>query len=273
MQSESFEFKGDSIETKGSKLKFGSDSKISFASDANVKKKDTGMTGTGNLEVSIPAAAINSSCTGYQTADKNVLVVVYKEPSKGLSNTNNTITNTSMQLPPKSEKDMKPEELKAKEDLNKQFKDLGFDAQKTEGVRTETANQTSSSITIELSENPTDTTTVKGCAVNDLPPNSSITVYFDAPEKTGKNKTKGAERFFGYLNTTTGNLTTNGIYKDKNGTVRITHLTQFTYYEALVDSQWRFDRLYASPIMWTIAISHMYLLATLVIGLLCYKND
>ena len=241
LQSESFCFKGSSIETSGSRVKFGSDSEITCSGETSTKKKDTGRAGTGDVKVNIPAAAINSSCTGYQTADKNVLVVVYKEPSKNLTNTNNTITNSSMQLSPKREKDMTPDELKAKEDLDKQFKDLGFDAQKTEGVRTETANQTSSSITIELSENPTDSTTVRGCAVNELPPNSSITIYFDAPQKTGDNKTKGAQEFFGYLNTTTGNITSNGIYRDKNGTFKITHLTQFTYYEALVDSQWRFD--------------------------------
>lgn len=37
---------------------------------------------------------------------------MYKEPSKDLSNSNNTITNSSVQEPPRSEKDKSKDEWK-----------------------------------------------------------------------------------------------------------------------------------------------------------------
>lgn len=111
--------------------------------------------------------------------------------------------------------------------------------------------------------------------MSDLKPEDAIELTFDAPSKTGENKTKGAMEFLGSFNKTSGNMTSYGIYKKKGdpSKFKIAHLTQFTYYEALVDSDWMIERLYASPVMYTIAISHMYLLATLIIGLVCYKNE
>ena len=50
-------------------------------------------------------------------------------------------------------------------------------------------------------------------------------------------------------------------------------MTQFTYYEANIGSDYNFWRLYASPIMYTIVLTHMYLLATLFMGLVfCWSQ-
>ena len=119
---------------------------------------------------------------------------------------------------------MTDEEKQKEKDEEKEFKDKGFEPQRKDGVKTETANQTSSSITITVSERPTSGTTVKNCEVKDLKPDDAISINFDAPEETEKKK--DTEVFFGALNSTTGNLTTDGIYVDKKtGTKKTTHLT------------------------------------------------
>lgn len=108
--------------------------------------------------------------------------------------------------------------------------------------------------------------------MKDLQPEDAIQIKFDAPEN--EERKKGNMEFFGSLNTTSGNMTTKGVYRNKDDPTLYltTHLTQFTYFETVVDSEWRFDWLYASPTMWVILISHMYLLLTLIVGLICYKS-
>lgn len=106
-----------------------------------------------------------------------------------------------------------------------------------------------------------------------MQPEDAIQIKFDAPEN--EDKKKGNMEFFGSLNTTSGNMTTQGVYRNKEDPTLYltTHLTQFTYFETVVDSEWRFDWLYASPTMWVILVSHMYLLLTLVFGLIFVKQS
>jgi len=77
----------------------------------------------------------------------------------------------------------------------------------------------------------------------------------------------------GYVNEQCGQLSISGVYKQTEGTDFLAiHLTEFSYFEAMEDSQWHPERLYASPIIWVIILSHIYLLLTLAAGLLCCKK-
>jgi hypothetical protein len=55
-------------------------------------------------------------------------------------------------------------------------------------------------------------------------------------------KVRKSEEFFGFLDLGTGNLTNKGCYKNKEdpSLYICTHLTQFTYYEARIGSDYNF---------------------------------
>ena len=66
---------------------------------------DSNRTGSNDVSVKIPSKAVTSTCINLESTEKKVNVVLYQEPNKILSNSNNTITNSTLQEPPIEEKD------------------------------------------------------------------------------------------------------------------------------------------------------------------------
>lgn len=101
---------------------------------------DSNRTGSNDVSVKIPSKAVTSTCINLESTEKKVNVVLYQEPNKILSNSNNTITNSTLQEPPIEEKDKSEKVLKAEDDLWMKLDDFGWSEQRTKGVRHDTAN-------------------------------------------------------------------------------------------------------------------------------------
>lgn len=102
-----------------------------------------------------------------------------------------------------------------------------------------------------------------------LDPSKSVSISFDG--ETSSTSEKNYKEYFGYIDSC-GWIKTDGVYKC-SGEMRSSHLTEFTYFEAFTESKWKYDWLYASPIIWVILIAWGYLLLTLFVGCLCWSRD
>ena len=94
-----------------------------------------------------------------------------------------------------------------------------------------------------------------------------MNITFDAPDSTG-----GTELFI-YINeqdnSGNGTFDIDGIfYTGVPGTYCVTHNTQFAYAIAQPSGGYHWARLYDSPIVYVLIFFDLYLLATLVMGVL-----
>lgn len=87
MTADEFEYVGENFATKGVNVPLGSDAEILLEDGT----EENGST----IEVSFPSGALESSCVGYEGTEKQIQTILYKEPSKDLTNSNNTITDSS----------------------------------------------------------------------------------------------------------------------------------------------------------------------------------
>lgn len=71
-----------------------------------------------------------------------------------------------------------------------------------------------------------------------------------------------------------GNYCFEGVYPVKNvsGQYCVSHFTQFTYVVGLTQDQYHPERLYNSPIIYIMIFFDLYLLCTLVMGLIYNKE-